>query len=135
MAVSTEIELKEILGLDSEVKELMESTKWDVSDVALAYAYEDGKRTGTVSGVKWALLGPRRGDRRLRNKSFTVTSSELLDQTVLDAILDAGATVKLKNIRIGSLWADSPQGSTFAAIHCTWLAEVEVLAEEEALEN
>lgn len=129
MAVKSGIDNKDLLGINAEMKSLIESVDWDLVDVTLDYAWENKKRTDTVTGVTWLLVGPRRGDKRIRNKELTVTSDEIVEQNILDAYLDAGASVKVSDLDIASVWAKSNDG--FATINIRLSGHVEVIPDED----
>lgn len=129
MAVNSEIKNKDLLGINAEMKDLMESVEWDVADISIAYDYVDGKKTDTQTGIQWLLIGPRRGDKRIRNKTLKVTSDELIDQSLINTYLDAGCAVKLSDLDIKSVWGSSDKGSTFANVNLKVVGHVEVLAE------
>lgn len=130
MAVKSEIANKDLVGINAEMKELMESVEWDVSDISIQYAYEDGKKTDTQTAVQWLLIGPRRGDKRIRNKTLKVSSDDLIDQKLIDAYLEAGCSVKLSDLDIASFWSKTEVGSTFASVNLKVVGTVEVLADD-----
>ncbi|MFT8956027.1 hypothetical protein [Liquorilactobacillus satsumensis] len=127
--VNSEIDKKDLLGVNAEMKNLIESVDWDLVDVTLDYAWEDKKKTDTVTGVTWLLVGPRRGDKRIRNKELTVTSDEIVEQNILDAYLDAGASVKVSDLDIASIWPKV--NGSFATINIKLIGHINVLPDEE----
>lgn len=127
--VNSEIDKKDLLGVNAEIKALIESVEWDLVDVSLDYAWEDQKKTDTVTGVTWLLVGPRRGDKRIRNKELTLTSDEIVEQNILDSYLDSGASVKVSDLDVASIWPKV--NGTFATINIKLTGHVEVLADED----
>ncbi|MBU7462775.1 hypothetical protein KGI22_16635 [Lactiplantibacillus pentosus] len=127
--VNSAIDKKELLGINAEMKKLIEGVEWDLVDVSLDYAWEDNKKTDTVTGVTWLLVGPRRGDKRIRNKELTITSDEIVEQGVLDAYLDAGASVKVSDLDVASIWPKV--NGTFATINIKLSGHVEVIPDED----
>ncbi|PRO92849.1 hypothetical protein C6Y13_00920 [Lactiplantibacillus pentosus] len=127
--VNSAIDKKELLGINAEMKKLIEGVEWDLVDVSLDYAWEDNKKTDTVTGVTWLLVGPRRGDKRIRNKELTLTSDEIVEQGVLDAYLEAGASVKVSDLDVASIWPKV--NGTFATINIKLSGHVEVLADDD----
>lgn len=128
MALNSEIDKKDILGINTEFKELVENAEWDLVDVGIDYAWENQKKTDTVNGIKWLLVGPRRGDKRIRNKELTLMSDEIVEQNILDAYLDAGASVKVKDLDIASVW--TKVNGTYGKINVNLCGHVEVLADD-----
>lgn len=127
--VNSAIDKKELLGINAEMKKLIEGVEWDLVDVSLDYAWEDNKKTDTVTGVTWLLVGPRRGDKRIRNKELTLTSDEIVEQGVLDAYLEVGASVKVSDLDVVSIWPKV--NGTFATINIKLSGHVEVLADDD----
>lgn len=127
--VNSAIDKKELLGINAEMKKLIEGVEWDLVDVSLDYAWEDNKKTDTVTGVTWLLVGPRRGDKRIRNKELTLTSDEIVEQGVLDAYLEVGASVKVSDLDVASIWPKV--NGTFATINIKLSGHVEVLADDD----
>ncbi|MCC7667961.1 hypothetical protein CRI87_12830 [Liquorilactobacillus satsumensis] len=127
--VTSEIDKNDVLGVSAEMKELIESAEWDLVDASLDYAWEDQKKTDTVTGVTWLLVGPRRGDKRIRNKELTLTSDEIVEQNILDAYLDAGASVKVSDLDVASIWPKV--NGTFATINIKLSGHVEVIPDED----
>lgn len=131
MAVNSEIKNKDLLGINAEMKELMESAEWDVADISQQFAYEDNKRTDSQTGTQWLLIGPRRGDKRIRNKTLKVTSDELISQSLIDTYLNAGCAVKLSDLDVANTWGKTDKGSTYASVNIKIVGHVEVLADED----
>lgn len=131
--VSSAIENADLLGINAEMKKLIEDAEWDLVDVTVDHPWEDGKQSETVTGVTWLLVGPRKGDKRIRNKEITITSDEVVEQNILDAYMDAGATVKLTDVDVISVWAkgDAREGKTYAPINIKLGGHVEVIPEED----
>lgn len=129
--VNSEIAKKDLLGVNAEMKALIESVEWDLVDASIDYAWEDQHKTDTVTGVTWLLVGPRRGDKRIRNKELTITSDEIVEQNVLDAYLDldTGVSVKISDLDVASIWPKV--NGTFATINIKLSGHVEVIPDED----
>ncbi|MEN3252017.1 hypothetical protein PWJ57_06670 [Fructilactobacillus sanfranciscensis] len=133
--LKSEIETKDLLGIDLEMKKLIEDSSWGIIDAAPKFSYQNNVKTDTQVGSSWLLIGPRTGDKRIRNKELRITDNEVISKDVLDNIIESGTEVTISNLKLSSIWSNTEKNSVYANINIALSGKVNYKTDDETNEK
>lgn len=100
MAVNTDVEIRNYIGLKPDFEEDVEKADWRLADAQPQFKYVDGKKTESQSATQYALMCVNSENNDLVFKTLTVKSEEIKSRDECDALVSSRTQVKVKVTKI-----------------------------------
>lgn len=100
MAVNTDVEIRNYIGLKPDFEEDVEKADWRLADAQPQFKYVDGKKTESQSATQYALMCVNSENNDLIFKTLTVKSEEIKSRDECDALVSSRTQVKVKITKI-----------------------------------
>ena len=100
MAVNTDVEIRNYIGLKPDFEKDVEKADWRLADAQPQFKYVDKKRTDSVVATQYALMCVGSENNDLIFKTLTVKSEDIKSRDECDALVSSRAQVKVKITKI-----------------------------------
>lgn len=127
MAVNTNVDVKNEIGLKPEFEKAIENADWRLSDAQPQFKYVDGKRTDSQSATQYALMCVNSDNDDLVFKTLTIKDEEIKTRDECDALVASRAQVKVKITKVVPWLNDN---GNFSKIDFSIWGTVEPVVEE-----
>lgn len=100
MAVKTDVDLKNEIGLNAEFEKAIETAEWRLSGAQPKFKYVDGKRTDSQSATEYALMCVDSDNDNLIFKTLTVKSEDIKTRDECDALVQSRPKMTVKVTKV-----------------------------------
>ena len=100
MAVNTDVEIRNYIGLKPDFEKDVEKADWRLADAQPQFKYVDKKRTDSVVATQYALMCVGSENNDLIFKTLTVKSEDIKSRDECDALVSSRALVIVKITKI-----------------------------------